>query len=71
MARVAAWADRVGVDIDDEVRKAMKSVTGDASGLAHGSIMAIIQGVVAFFISFHILRDRAALLARPATTYYP
>lgn len=63
LARVVAWADRVGVDIDAEARKAVGSATSDITGLAQGSVMAVLQAAVAFFILFHLLRDRTALLS--------
>jgi predicted PurR-regulated permease PerM len=59
----AAWADRAGVDVDAEARKAVASYTQDATGLVEGSVAAIVQTVVALFILFHLFRDRGPLLA--------
>ncbi len=62
LAKVVGWADRVQVDIDGEVRKAVRSVVADGAGLAQGSIMATFQAFIAFFILFYLLRDRAHVL---------
>jgi predicted PurR-regulated permease PerM len=58
-----AWADRVNVDIDAEVRNLVQAQFGDASALARGSVVAVIQAAIALFILFYLLRDRAWLLA--------
>jgi predicted PurR-regulated permease PerM len=63
LSRAAAWADRIGVDLDAEVRKSVASYTQDAAGLIQGSAAAIVQTVVALFILFHLFRDRGPLLA--------
>jgi predicted PurR-regulated permease PerM len=62
-SELVAWADRVGVDIDAEVRKAVTSIAASPAGVAQGSVMAILQALVALFILFHILKDRSLLLA--------
>lgn len=62
-ADLVAWADRTGVDIDAEARKAALAYLGDATALAQGSIMALLQAALAVFILFYMLRDRTELLA--------
>ncbi|MBN9118588.1 MAG: AI-2E family transporter [Planctomycetes bacterium] len=63
MGDVVAWADRTGIDIDAEARGAVRSYFGDAGALAQGSVMAVLQAVIAVFILFYMLRDRRELLA--------
>ena len=63
MAGVVSWIDRTGVDLDGEARKAVQSYFGDGAALAQGSIMFVIQTVIAIFILFYMLRDRKELLA--------
>jgi predicted PurR-regulated permease PerM len=63
MHGVVAWLDRTGVDLDAEARKAVQSYFGDGSAMAQGSVMAVIQAVIAVFILFYMLRDRKELLA--------
>ncbi len=63
MAGVVTWIDRSGVDLDVEARKAVQSYLGDGAALAQGSIMAVVQTVIAVFILFYVLRDRKELLA--------
>jgi len=60
---VVAWADRTGVDLDAEVRKAVQSYFGEPAALAQGSVVATLQAVIAVFILFYMLRDRTELLA--------
>jgi predicted PurR-regulated permease PerM len=60
---VVRWADRTGIDLDAEVRKAVQSFFGDPAALAQGSVAALLQAVIAVFIIFYMLRDRAELLA--------
>jgi len=57
-----AWLDRIHVDVDQELRNFINSLTQDISGLLQGSVVAIIQAAVALFILFYLLRDRAAVL---------
>lgn len=63
MGGVVEWIDRSGVDLDAEARKAVQNYFGDGAALAQGSLMAIIQAVIAVFILFYMLRDRKELLA--------
>jgi predicted PurR-regulated permease PerM len=64
MGGVVAWADRTGVDLDDTARKTVQSAIGDPAAMAQGSVMAVVQAVVAVFILFYMLRDRKELLAQ-------
>jgi predicted PurR-regulated permease PerM len=59
-----AWLERVGVNVDHEVHKAVQTYTRDLSAIAEGSLMGLVQFAVAMFILFHILHDREALLRR-------
>lgn len=51
------WMDRVGVDLEMEIRKVVGGYTQDASKLAQGSLAAIIQLLVTAFLLFHLLLD--------------
>jgi predicted PurR-regulated permease PerM len=55
------WADRMNVDIDQQVRNFVAGYTQDANSLVQGSVSAIIQAVVALFILFHLFKDRGSL----------
>jgi hypothetical protein len=48
---VVGWIDRSGIDLDAEARKAVQSYLGEPAALAQGSIVAVIQGVIAVFIA--------------------
>ena len=61
-----AWMDRVGVDLDHQVRVLLGPYTQDAAGLAQGSLQAILQFAVALFVLYHLLKDRTPLLAAVA-----
>jgi predicted PurR-regulated permease PerM len=62
LSRVVAWMDRVGLDVEREVRKVVAAYTQDATGLLRGSVGAIVQLLVAVFVLYYFFRDRAALL---------
>jgi predicted PurR-regulated permease PerM len=59
-----AWLERVGVNVDREVRRIVEANTRDVSSIVQGSLMGIVQFAVAMFILFHLLLDREALLIR-------
>lgn len=59
---LVAWMDRTQVDIDNELRKLIATYTQDVSSLVQGSIMGILQFLVAVFIMYHFLKDRGAAL---------
>lgn len=59
---VAAWMDRVGVDLNREVRKLIESRTRDTAALVQGSLTAGIQFLVMLFVMFYLFRDRDYLL---------
>jgi predicted PurR-regulated permease PerM len=61
---IAAWADRVNVDIDKAVRDLVASYTRDASYLIQGTVDGILQAVVALFVLYHLFRDRSYLTGR-------
>jgi predicted PurR-regulated permease PerM len=63
MGGVVAWLDRTGVDLDAEAHKAVRSYLGDPAALAQGSVMALIQAIIALYILYYMLRDRKELLA--------
>jgi predicted PurR-regulated permease PerM len=60
--RLAAWAERANVDVDQAVRQVVAAYTQDANGIVQGSITGIIQVVVALFILFHLFKDRGSLV---------
>ena len=63
-AGVVDWLERVGVNVDREVRRIVEANTRDLSALVQGSLMGIVQFAVAMFILFHLLLDREVLLVR-------
>ena len=62
MGRFVEWMDRVNVDVDAQLRKLISAYTQDMSYVIQGSVMGIIQFVVAVFIMFHFLKDRGNIL---------
>lgn len=58
LEQLAAWLDRLGVDLEHEVRQAAGIVARDAIGLLQGSVAAAVQVLIAVFVLFHIFRDR-------------
>jgi predicted PurR-regulated permease PerM len=64
LAGVVGWMDRVGVDVDREVRALVASYTQSASGLVRGSLLALVQFAIAMFILYYMLRDREQLVRR-------
>lgn len=52
-----SWMDRVGVDVEAEVRKIATGYTQDAAKLAQGSVSIVIQLLVTSFLLFHLLLD--------------
>jgi predicted PurR-regulated permease PerM len=63
-AGMVAWLERVGVNVDREVRRIVEANTRDISAIVQGSLMGIVQFAVAMFVLFHLLLDREALLVR-------
>ncbi len=59
---VVGWLDRVGVDLDRQVRAIIEPYTRDGAGLAEGSLQAVVHFVLAMFVMFFLLKDRAELL---------
>jgi len=58
------WLERVGVNVDREVHRAIQENTRDMTSLVQGSLLGIVQFAVAMFILFHILLDREWLRNR-------
>ena len=52
-----SWMDRVGVDLEVEIRKLVGGYAAGASKLAQGSLAAVIQLLVTTFLLFHLLLD--------------
>jgi predicted PurR-regulated permease PerM len=69
-APVVGWMDRVGLDVDREVRAIVEGYTQNASALLHGSLLGLIQFAIAIFILYYMLRDRETLV-RQAQTLLP
>jgi predicted PurR-regulated permease PerM len=63
-AGAVVWLERVGVNVDREIRRIVEANTRDLSAIVQGSLMGIVQFAVAMFILFHLLLDREALLVR-------
>jgi predicted PurR-regulated permease PerM len=61
LRNLIAWADRVGLDLDQSVRQVVAGYTSDASSLIQGSLSAILQAAVALFVLYHLFRDRFGL----------
>jgi predicted PurR-regulated permease PerM len=61
LRKVNSWADRMNVDVDQQVRNVVTAYTKDASSIVQGSVDGIIQAVVALFILFHLFKDRGSL----------
>jgi predicted PurR-regulated permease PerM len=62
LKHAVAWMDRVGLDLETEIRKLVGLYTQDLSGLAQGSMSAMIQCLVTVFILFHLFLDRTGFL---------
>jgi len=60
--RVVAWMERLGIDVETELRTATSSVSPDIQGLAQVSIAATGQFLVAMFILFYVFRDRGEFI---------
>jgi predicted PurR-regulated permease PerM len=64
MGAAVAWLERVGVNVDREIHRAIQENTRELTALVQGSLLGIVQFAVAMFILFHILLDRAWLQTR-------
>jgi predicted PurR-regulated permease PerM len=67
---MVAWADRVGVDVDQGARQVVAGYTKDASSLIQGTTSALLQAAVALFVLYHLFRDRGDL-TRSVRTLLP
>jgi predicted PurR-regulated permease PerM len=67
---VVGWFDRVGVNLDHEVHRAVEANTRDLASIIQGSMMGLVQFAVAMFILYHLLLDREWLL-RSVRTLLP
>lgn len=54
----ARWADRAGIDLDAEGRKAAESAAQAAAGFAVDSVKGVAQALIAVVVLFFLLRDR-------------
>lgn len=61
---VAAWMDRVNLDLDEELKKLIRSFVAQPASLLQGSVVAIIYFVLTLFVLYHFLKDSAALRQR-------
>lgn len=59
---MAAWAERVNLNIGRSLQRIALSYTHDEASLVQGSVTAIVQAAVALFILFHLFKDRTRLL---------
>jgi len=62
--QVVDWMDRVGVDLNREIRKLIESRTRDTMSLIQGSLTTAIQFLVMLFVMYYLFRDRDYLLSR-------
>lgn len=58
LAKVTAWMDRIGLNIEEQVRTIASPHLRDISTLAQGSIAIGIQILCTVFILFYLFRDR-------------
>lgn len=56
------WLERVGLDVKAGAGAIVKSYAESTSGFAQGSIMAVVQFLLAMFILFYLFRDRNVFL---------
>jgi predicted PurR-regulated permease PerM len=56
------WLERVGLDVQAGARAIVESYFQSTSGLAQGSVMAVVQFLLAMFILFYLFRDRDEFL---------
>lgn len=57
LGRAIDWMERAGVDLEQEARRLISAQTSSVTGLAQGSVDAIIQFLVMVFILYYLLRD--------------
>ena len=55
---VLGWLERVGLDVQAGARSIIESYIQNTSSVAQGSIMAVVQFLLAMFILFYLFRDR-------------
>lgn len=56
------WLERVGLDVRAAARAIAESYARSTSGFAQGSVMAVVQFLLAMFILFYLFRDRDEFL---------
>jgi predicted PurR-regulated permease PerM len=58
------WLERVGLDVRAAAQGTIKSYVDSTSSIAQGSVMAVVQFLLAMFILYYLFRDRDAFLDR-------
>lgn len=62
LAPVTAWMDRVGINVETEIGKLAASYLQDLTGLARGSLAAVLQFLIVVFLLYFLFVDRAEFL---------
>lgn len=62
LGEIQVWLDKIGVNIETEVRNLAVRLTNEFAGLAQGSLVAILQFLLVAYFVFYLLRDRVELL---------
>lgn len=58
LGRAMAWMERMGLNVEAEVRKLLVSKTADLANVVQGSVLAVIQFLMTVFILYYLFRDR-------------
>ena len=61
-SRAVVWMDRLNIDVEKEVQKAVTAVLPETKAVTQGSITAAVQFLVAMFILFYVFRDRGEFM---------
>jgi len=62
LGRVIEWLERVGLDLQAAARTIIESNIPASAGLAQGSVIAVVQGLLAIFILYYLFLDRDTFL---------
>lgn len=64
LGRGVVIMEKVGLDLEQSARAVVEASAQGASGLAQGSLMAVIQFLVSMFVLYYLFRDRGAFTER-------
>jgi predicted PurR-regulated permease PerM len=62
LGRVIEWLERLGLDLQAAARTIIESNVQSSSSLAQGSLMAVVQVLLAIFILYYLFLDRDRFL---------